>query len=53
MEPEKTETAVTDTADDNALPATADTDIPATADALPESPMRAEPRLTLTKSDQE
>lgn len=49
----KTETAVTDTADDNALPATADTDIPATADALPESPMRAEPRLTLTKSDQE
>ena len=47
------EIAVTDTADDNALPATADTDIPVTADALPESPMRAEPRLTLTKSDQE
>ena len=37
-----------------AQPETAVADAPpATADALPESPMRAEPRLTLTKSDQE
>lgn len=50
--PAPAETAITDTADDNALPATADTDVPpATANALPNSEARAEPHLTLNKTD--
>ena len=50
--PDPAETAVTDTGGDNTLPATADTGTPpATADALPEIPMRAAPRLTLNKTD--
>jgi len=41
------------TGDKNIPPVTGSENTPPAADALPESPMRAEPRLTLTKSDQE
>lgn len=41
------------TGDKNIPPVTGSENTPPAADALPESPVRAEPRLTLTKSDQE